>query len=287
MPPSAPANDKEGRPVIERKSKWIPRLLIGATVAFLVLFLVVPLVFVLVQAFSKGLGVYFQSITDTYAVQALALTLATVLSAVAVNTIFGLFAAWSLTRYRFFGRKIINTFIDLPLSVSPVIAGLIFLLTFGRSSPIYPLLTEAGVRVVYAIPGIILATIFVTFPYVSREIIPVLEARGTEEEEAAALMGARGFTIFRKITFPHIKWAFLYGVVLCSARALGEFGAVSVLSGRLRGRTLTLPLYIESLYQEYSYAPAFAVSSILVVLAIIVLVAKVIIESMGNKRGDL
>ncbi len=287
MPPSAPVNDKEGRPVIERKSKWIPRLLIGATVAFLVLFLVVPLVFVLVQAFSKGLGVYFQSITDTYAVQALALTLATVLSAVAVNTIFGLFAAWSLTRYRFFGRKIINTFIDLPLSVSPVIAGLIFLLTFGRSSPIYPLLTEAGVRVVYAIPGIILATIFVTFPYVSREIIPVLEARGTEEEEAAALMGARGFTIFRKITFPHIKWAFLYGVVLCSARALGEFGAVSVLSGRLRGRTLTLPLYIESLYQEYSYAPAFAVSSILVVLAIIVLVAKVIIESMGNKRGDL
>lgn len=287
MPPSAPANDKEGRPVIERKSKWIPRLLIGATVAFLVLFLVVPLVFVLVQAFSKGLGVYFQSITDTYAVQALALTLATVLSAVAVNTIFGLFAAWSLTRYRFFGRKIINTFIDLPLSVSPVIAGLIFLLTFGRSSPIYPLLTEAGVRVVYAIPGIILATIFVTFPYVSREIIPVLEARGTEEEEAAALMGARGFTIFRKITFPHIKWAFLYGVVLCSARALGEFGAVSVLSGRLRGRTLTLPLYIESLYQEYSYAPAFAVSSILVVLAIIVLVAKVVIESMGNKRGDL
>lgn len=287
MPPSAPANDKEGRPVIERKSKWIPGLLIGATVAFLVLFLVVPLVFVLVQAFSKGLGVYFQSITDTYAVQALALTLATVLSAVAVNTIFGLFAAWSLTRYRFFGRKIINTFIDLPLSVSPVIAGLIFLLTFGRSSPIYPLLTEAGVRVVYAIPGIILATIFVTFPYVSREIIPVLEARGTEEEEAAALMGARGFTIFRKITFPHIKWAFLYGVVLCSARALGEFGAVSVLSGRLRGRTLTLPLYIESLYQEYSYAPAFAVSSILVVLAIIVLVAKVVIESMGNKRGDL
>ena len=287
MPPSAPVNDKEGRPVIERKSKWIPRLLIGATVAFLVLFLVVPLVFVLVQAFSKGLGVYFQSITDTYAVQALALTLATVLSAVAVNTIFGLFAAWSLTRYRFFGRKIINTFIDLPLSVSPVIAGLIFLLTFGRSSPIYPLLTEAGVRVVYAIPGIILATIFVTFPYVSREIIPVLEARGTEEEEAAALMGARGFTIFRKITFPHIKWAFLYGVVLCSARALGEFGAVSVLSGRLRGRTLTLPLYIESLYQEYSYAPAFAVSSILVVLAIIVLVAKVVIESMGNKRGDL
>ena len=280
-------NVKEGRHVIERLSNWFPRLLIGATVAFLVLFLVVPLVFVLVQAFSKGLGVYFQSITDTYAVQALALTLATVLSAVAVNTIFGLFAAWSLTRYRFFGRKIINTFIDLPLSVSPVIAGLIFLLTFGRSSPIYPLLTEAGVRVVYAIPGIILATIFVTFPYVSREIIPVLEARGTEEEEAAALMGARGFTIFRKITFPHIKWAFLYGVVLCSARALGEFGAVSVLSGRLRGRTLTLPLYIESLYQEYSYAPAFAVSSILVVLAIIVLVAKVIIESMGNKRGDL
>lgn len=272
---------------MQRKSKWVPRLLIGLTVAFIALFLIVPLVFVLVQAFSKGLAVYFDAITNTYAVQALALTLITVLIAVAVNTIFGLFAAWSLTRYRFFGYKIINTFIDLPLSVSPVIAGLIFLLTFGRFSPIYPLLTMVGVRVVYAIPGIVLATIFVTFPYVSREIIPVLDARGTDEEEAAALMGAGGWTIFRRITFPHIKWALLYGVVLCSARALGEFGAVSVLSGRLRGRTLTLPLYIESLYQEYSYAPAFAVSSILVVLAIVILVVKAVIEYKGNKRGDM
>ena len=174
--------------MIEQKNKWVRRLLIGLTVAFLGLFLVVPLVFVLVQAFSRGLGVYWEAVSDTFAVQALVLTLVTVFTAVAVNTIFGLFAAWSLTRYRFFGRKILNTFIDLPLSVSPVIAGLIFLLTFGRFSPIYPLLTAAGIRVVYAIPGIILATIFVTFPYVSREIIPVLEARGTEEEEAAALI---------------------------------------------------------------------------------------------------
>lgn len=270
---------------MEQKNKWLPRLLIGITVAFLGLFLVVPLLFVLYQAFQGGLAVYWQAVSDTYAVQALLLTLGTVSVAVAVNTIFGLFAAWSLTRYRFFGRKMINTLIDLPLSVSPVIVGLIFLLTFGRSSPIYPLFSEMGIRVVYAVPGIILATIFVTFPYVSREIIPILEARGTEEEEAAAMMGASGFTIFRKITFPHIKWALLYGIVLCSARALGEFGAVSVLSGRLRGRTLTLPLYIESLYQEYSYAPAFAVSSILVVLAILILIAKTVIESMGNKRG--
>ena len=268
--------------MIKQKNKWVRRLLISLTVAFLGLFLVVPLVFVLVQAFSRGLGVYWEAVSDTFAVQALVLTLVTVFTAVAVNTIFGLFAAWSLTRYRFFGRKILNTFIDLPLSVSPVIAGLIFLLTFGRFSPIYPLLTAAGIRVVYAIPGIILATIFVTFPYVSREIIPVLEARGTEEEEAAG-----GFTIFRRVTFPHIKWAFLYGIVLCAARALGEFGAVSVLSGRLRGRTLTLPLYIESLYQEYSYAPAFAVSSILVVLAILVLIIKTVLEYKGNKRGDL
>lgn len=272
---------------MQQTGKWVPRLLIGLTVAFLTLFLIVPLLFVLAQAFSRGLGVYLASITDTYAVQALALTLVTVLIAVAVNTIFGLFAAWSLTRYRFFGYKILNTFVDLPLSVSPVIAGLIFLLTFGRFSPIYPLLTTAGIRVVYAIPGIVLATIFVTLPYVSREIIPVLDARGTDEEEAAALMGAGGFTIFRKITFPHIKWALLYGIVLCTARALGEFGAVSVLSGRLRGRTLTLPLYIESLYQEYSYAPAFAVSSILVVLAILILIVKTVIEYKGNKRGDL
>ena len=272
---------------MQKQRKWIPRLLIGVTVAFLALFLVVPLVFVLVQAFSKGLSVYLESSTDTYALQALVLTMITVLVAVAVNTIFGLFAAWSLTRYRFFGRRILNTFIDLPLSVSPVIAGLIFILTFGRSSPIYPLLTEAGIRVVYAIPGILLATIFVTFPYVSREIIPILEARGTDEEEAAALMGASGRTIFRRITFAHIKWALLYGVVLCAARALGEFGAVSVLSGRLRGRTLTLPLYIESLYQEYSYAPAFAVSSILVVIAIVILVVRAVIEYKGDKRGDM
>ena len=254
---------------MQQSGKWVPRLLIGLTVAFLTLFLIVPLLFVLAQAFSRGLGVYLSSITDTYAMQALALTLVTVLVAVAVNTIFGLFAAWSLTRYRFFGYKILNTFVDLPLSVSPVIAGLIFLLTFGRFSPIYPLLTTAGIRVVYAIPGIVLAT------------------RGTDEEEAAALMGAGGFTIFRKITFPHIKWALLYGIVLCTARALGEFGAVSVLSGRLRGRTLTLPLYIESLYQEYSYAPAFAVSSILVVLAILILIVKTVIEYKGDKRGDL
>ncbi len=272
---------------MQQSGKWVPRLLIGLTVAFLTLFLIVPLLFVLAQAFSRGLGVYLSSITDTYAMQALALTLVTVLVAVAVNTIFGLFAAWSLTRYRFFGYKILNTFVDLPLSVSPVIAGLIFLLTFGRFSPIYPLLTTAGIRVVYAIPGIVLATIFVTLPYVSREIIPVLDARGTDEEEAAALMGAGGFTIFRKITFPHIKWALLYGIVLCTARALGEFGAVSVLSGRLRGRTLTLPLYIESLYQEYSYAPAFAVSSILVVLAILILIVKTVIEYKGDKRGAL
>ena len=270
----------------QKKSKWVKRLLIGLTVAFVALFLVLPLLFVLTQAFSRGLDVYWQAISEPYARQALALTLVTVLAAVSVNTIFGLFAAWCLTRYRFFGYKILNTFIDLPLSVSPVIAGLVFLLTFGRFSPIYPLLTAAGIRVVYAIPGILLATIFVTLPYISREIIPVLDARGTDEEEAAALMGAGGFTIFRKITFPHIKWAFLYGIVLCTARALGEFGAVSVLSGRLRGRTLTLPLYIESLYQEYSYAPAFAVSSILVVLAIVILIVKTIIEYKGNKGGD-
>ncbi len=273
--------------MIERKHKWMPHILIAVTVAFLTLFLIVPLIFVLAQAFKNGLGVYLASITDTYAVQALALTLVTVCIAVAVNTIFGLFAAWTLTRYRFPGRRVLNTLIDLPLSVSPVIAGLIFLLTFGRFSPIYPLLTDLGIRVVYAIPGIVLATVFVTFPYVSREIIPVLEARGTEEEEAAAMMGAGGFTIFRKITFPHIKWAFLYGIVLCSARALGEFGAVAVLSGRLRGRTLTLPLYIEALYQEYQYAPAFAVSSILVVLAIIILVVKTVVENKGDKGGGL
>lgn len=171
----------------------------------------------------------------------------------------------------------------MPVTVSPIIAGLIFILTFGRQSILYPLLQQADISIVYAVPGVVLATVFVTFPFISRELIPVLEAQGTDEEEAAALMGANGFTIFRRITFPHIKWAFLYGVILCAARAMGEFGAVSVLSGHLRGKTNTLPLHVEILFNEFQYVPAFAVSSILVIMAIVILIIRSVVEYKGKK----
>ena len=207
--------------------------------------------------------------------------------AVIVNTIFGITAAWLITKYSFKGKKMLSTFIDLPVTVSPIIAGLIYVLTFGRQSILYPILDSYGIQIIFAVPGIVLATIFVTFPFISRELIPVLTAQGTDEEEAAAIMGASTFTIFRKVTFPHIKWALLYGIVLCTARAMGEFGAVSVLSGHLRGKTNTLPLYIELLYQGYDFTGAFAASSILVVLAIIVLILRLVIEKRGQKELDM
>jgi sulfate ABC transporter, permease protein len=261
-------------------------ILIAICVLFVSVFLILPLVFVLVQAFRNGAAAYLQDITDTYTVKAFWLTIAATLSAVTINAFFGLFAAWAVTRYTFRGKKLLMTLIDLPLSVSPVIAGLIFLLVFGSASPIYGFLQSNGIKIAFAIPGIIIVTTFVTFPYISREIIPVLESKGREEEEAAALMGAGGFTIFRRITFPHIKWSFLYGLVLCSARAMGEFGAVSIISGHLRGKTNTLPLHIEILYNEFKYAPAFAVSSILVFLTVILLIVRSAIEYKGKKKED-
>ena len=251
---------------------------------FLALFLILPLVFILETAFAQGLAAYWNSITDQYAIKAALLTLKATLWAVGVNTLFGLSAAWCITKFAFRGKKIISTFIDLPVTVSPIIAGLIYVLTFGRQSFLFPLLDKYDIEIIFAAPGIILATIFVTFPFISRELIPVLESQGTDEEEAAALMGAKGFTIFRRITFPHIKWAFLYGVVLCAARAMGEFGAVSVISGHLRGKTNTLPLHVEILFNEFQYVPAFAVASILVMLAILILVARSVIEHKGRKK---
>jgi len=204
-----------------------------------------------------------------------------------INTIFGLCAAWAVTRFHFRGKKLLVTLIDLPVTVSPIIAGLIYVLTFGRQSAIFPFLEEHGLEVVYAVPGIILATVFVTFPFISRELIPVLETIGTDEEEAAAMMGAGGFTIFRRITFPHIRWALLYGVVLCAARAMGEFGAVSVLSGHLRGKTVTLPLHVEILFGDNKFMPAFAVSSILVVFAVIILIVRSVVEYIGRVKKNV
>lgn len=263
--------------------KWI---LIGLCAVFLGVMLILPLVYVLITAFSDGIQTFVTAVTDSYALKSISLTVEVTLITVLINTIFGIFASWSITRFQFKGKKIISTMIDLPLTVSPIIAGLIYVLTFGRQSILYPYLQGAGIKIIFAVPGIVLATIFVTFPFISREIIPVLTALGTDEEEAAALMGASGFRIFREITFPHIKWALLYGIVLCSARAMGEFGAVSVLSGHLRGKTNTMPLYIELLYQGYDFTGAFAVSAILVLMAVIILVLRSVLESKGEKKGE-
>lgn len=269
---------------MKKKTKKTSPLLILA-ILFVFLFLILPLIFVLSQALKDGFAACISYISEPYAVKATRLTLLTTLIAVLVNTVMGIIAAWTLTKYVFAGRKTLSTLMDLPLSVSPVISGLAFLLIFGRTSPLYPLLEAAGIRIVYAVPGIVLATIFVTFPYISRELIPVLTAQGMEEEQAAALMGADLFTIFRRVTFPYIRWPLLYGIVLCTARAMGEFGAVSILSGHLRGKTNTLPLHIEILYNEFHYTQAFAVSSVLVILAILVLVLRSLIEYRGKKEA--
>ena len=266
------------------ESKVIKWILIAVSVLFLFVMLVLPLYTVVSESLKKGFQFYIQSISDEYTLRALLLTVKATVAAVIVMTVFGLFAAWALTKFRFKGKKLLTTLIDIPITVSPVIAGLIFLLLFGRNSVLYPWLEAINFKVVFAVPGIIIATVFVTFPYVSRELIPVMETQGTDEEEAAALMGAKGFTIFRRITFPHIKWAFLYGVVLCTARAMGEFGAVSVLSGHLRGMTNTLPLHVEILFNEFQYVPAFAVSSILVIIAIVILIIRSVIEYRGKKE---
>lgn len=253
---------------------------------FLCVMLLLPLIYILITAFRDGLGTYLEAVTDEYALKAVSLTLRVTVISVVVNTLFGLAAAWCITFFRFHGKKVISTFIDLPVTISPVIAGLIYVLLFGRQSALYPFLQNHGIKIVYAVPGIVLATIFVTFPFISRELIPVLTAKGTDEEEAAALFGAGTWTIFRRVTFPHIKWALLYGVVLCTARAMGEFGAVSVLSGHLRGKTNTVPLYVELLYQGYDFTGAFAIASLLVVMALIVLVLRSVVEYKGNKSGD-
>lgn len=260
--------------------KWI---LIGISTLFLIVMLILPLTYVLVTAFGEGIKVFVASVTDYYALKAIGLTLEVTLIAVVVNTIFGIAASWCITRFQFHGKKILSTLIDLPLTISPVIAGLIYILTFGRQSILYEYLRSAGIKMIFAVPGIVVATVFVTFPFISREIIPVLSTLGTDEEEAAALMGANGFTIFREITFPHIKWALLYGIVLCTARAIGEFGAVSVLSGHLQGKTNTMPLYIELLYQGYDFTGAFAVSAILVCMAVVILVLRSVLEHKGKE----
>ncbi len=258
--------------------------LIGLAAAFLLVMLVLPLVLVASEALAKGWQAYLAALDEPFARKALYLTLEATVAAVLGNTVFGLASAWLLTKYNFRGKAFWSSLLDLPFAISPVVAGLLFVILFGRMSPLYPFLRAEHIAIIFAVPGIILATVFVTFPFITRELVPVMEAQGRSEEEAAATMGASGWTIFRRVTLPNIKWALLYGVILCTARALGEFGAVSVVSGHIRGKTNTLPLHIEILYNEYNFTAAFAVASILVILAVIILILRNLVEWRA-KRG--
>ncbi len=267
-----------------RESKFIKNTLIFLAAAFLFIMLVLPLILVAKEALAKGFDVYLKSLTEPFALKALYLTIEATIFAVILNTIFGIASAWLLTKFDFRGKTFLGSLIDLPFAISPVVAGLFFIMLFGRMSPIYSILQDYNIAIVFAVPGIILATVFVTFPFITRELVPVMENQGRSEEEAAATMGADGWTIFRKVTLPNIKWALSYGIILCSARALGEFGAVSVVSGHIRGKTNTLPLHIEILYNEYNFTAAFAVASVLVFLAIIILILRNIVENAGKEN---
>ncbi|GEP64088.1 sulfate ABC transporter permease subunit CysW [Clostridium beijerinckii] len=266
------------------ENKFLKYGLIGISIFFLILMLIIPLISIISEALAKGFGAYIKAISEGYTLKAMNLTLISTLIATIMNTIFGICIAWAITKFKFRGKNLLGTLIDLPFAISPVIAGLIFVLTFGKGSFLENILVQNNIKIVFAVPGIILATIFVTFPFVAREIIPLMNAQGTDEEEAAAMMGANGFNIFRKITLPNIKWGLIYGVILCAARAMGEFGAVSVVSGHIRGKTNTLPLHIEILYNEYQFSAAFAVASILVIIAVMVLILRNIVE-WKTKKG--
>ena len=278
---------------MDKKNNTIKYLLITISVLFVGIMLVLPLIAIIINSLQKGWAFYIKSLTDKYVLSALKVTIIATISALIINTFFGITAAWLLTKFSFRGKHILATLIDIPFSISPVIAGLAFIMTFGRMGWAAPYITALNkffvldIKIVFAIPGVILATVFVTFPFISREIVPILNAQGKDEEEAAALMGADGFTIFRKITLPHIKWGLLYGIILCTARALGEFGAVNALS-KAKGGTFTLPLEIDALYlsgSSESITAAFAVSSLLVLISIIILIIKNIVEHKSVKKG--
>jgi sulfate/thiosulfate transport system permease protein len=253
-------------------------LLVGVALAFLGLFLVVPLAAVFAQALEKGLGAYLDALKEPDALAAVRLTLVAAAVAVPLNLAFGVAASWGIAKFEFRGKNLLITLIDLPFAVSPVIAGLIFVLLFGARGVLGPWLDAHDLKIIFAVPGIILATVFVTFPFVARELIPLMQAQGTDEEQAAVVLGASGWQTFLRVTLPNIRWGLLYGVILCNARAMGEFGAVSVVSGHIRGETNTLPLHVEILYNEYSFVAAFAVASLLTLLALVTLVLKSLVE---------
>ncbi|MDS4028395.1 MAG: sulfate ABC transporter permease subunit CysW [Candidatus Contendobacter sp.] len=267
-----------------REPAWIKGTLIVVALAFFGLFLLLPLATVFAEAFRKGWQVYLAALVESDALSAIALTLLTAGIAVPLNLVFGVAAAWAIAKFNFRGKQLLTTLIDLPFSVSPVIAGLVFVLLFGAQGWFGPWLMERDVKIIFAVPGLVLATIFVTFPFVARELIPLMEAQGREEEEAAIVLGASGWQTFWRVTLPNVKWGLLYGVILSNARAMGEFGAVSVVSGHIRGRTNTLPLYVEILYNEYYFAAAFAVASLLALLALLTLVVKSLVERRGRQQ---
>lgn len=268
----APCQDATTEPRVVR---WV---LIGIALLFLGLFLVLPLVAVFYQALAKGVGTYLDALTDPDALSAIKLTLITAVIAVPLNVVFGLCASWAIAKFEFRGKSLLTTLIDLPFSVSPVISGLIYVLMFGAQGWFGPWLQDRNVQIIFAVPGIVLATVFVTFPFVARELIPLMQAQGADEEEAARVLGASGWQIFRRVTLPNAKWGLLYGVILCNARAMGEFGAVSVVSGHIRGQTNTMPLHVEILYNEYNFVAAFAVASLLALLALVTLALKLIAQ---------
>lgn len=268
----------------KKESKLVPGILITITVLFLSLFLLLPLITIFLKAFERGMDVYIAAITDQEAFSAIRLTLLVALIVVPLNTIFGVAAAWLITKFQFKGKQVLLSLIELPFAVSPVIAGLVFVLLFTPRGALGEWLLEHGVKLIFSVPGIIIATIFVTFPFVARELIPIMQAQGKSEEEAALSLGASGWKMFWRVTLPNIKWGLLYGMILCNARAIGEFGAVSVVSGHVRGITNTMPLHIEILYNEYQFSAAFAVATLMSLIAVFTLVIKNWIEWRMEKR---
>ena len=274
LSPVPPVKTGRGTNRATTEAPWVKWLLIGLASLVLLWLLILPLVIVLMEALKQGWGVYIAALTEPDAMSALKLTLLVAAITVPLNTIFGVAAAWVITKFQFKGKGLMITLIDLPFSISPVVGGLIFVLVFGSNGWFGPWLSEHNIKIIFALPGIVIATLFITFPFVARELIPLMEDQGTREEEAAVTLGASGWRIFWSVTLPNIKWGLLYGIILCNARAMGEFGAVSVVSGHIRGETNTLPLHVEILYNEYQFSASFAVASLLLILALATLLLK-------------
>mgnify|MGYP003337082552 FL=1 len=270
---------------LNKEIPWIKNLLIGIALLFIFLFLILPLYAVFAEAFRKGISAYWNTFKDPYTWHAIKLTLITSLVVVPLNLMFGICAAWAITKFEFRGKSFLITLIDLPFSVSPVVAGLIYVLVFGTSGLLAPILKAYDIKIIFAVPGIILVSIFVTFPFIARELIPLMQSQGNSEEQAAAVLGAGGFKTFLHVTLPNIKWGLVYGTILCNARAMGEFGAASVVSGHIRGQTNTMPLHVEILYNEYQSVAAFTVASLLTLLAILTIAIRSVIEWKFQNEG--